>query len=339
MHHSTPLSPPHRVVLEQAAVGAPGVRLFGYNRNFAASCAIAPHTHGHLFELVYVVSGELCFEADGRRDVLHGGDMYLTQPGQRHSTGASPTGVCEFYWLHLDAHCATCLGLNTSTARALLAALRGVRGCALHGKTRWDKVLGGLLRALTQERAAESPDASNAPDLPNASNRPNELNLQNTPEVLSASSTPSAPSVADALALQTACVLLPVLHDAVHRGTAAGQYTQDIDDAVRFVREHVCDTLPLTEIACAAHLSVARLKTKFMQQVGVPPRAFVNLTKIDAAKQMLLTGQNVTDTAFALSFSSSGYFSTQFKKFTGQSPSQFAQAAAGAGGTRKEQAV
>ena len=51
---------------------------------------------------------------------------------------------------------------------------------------------------------------------------------------------------------------------------------------------------------------------------------FINRQKVDMAQKLLAEGKSVTDTAFALGFNSSSYFSTVFRKFTRMSPGEFA---------------
>ena len=274
---------PRRTMLCGDETGIPGVLLLGHNRNFAAGAGIAPHVHQGLFELVYVVSGEICFETKDSIDVLHGGDIYLTQPNQVHSTGASPTGVCEFYWLHIDANASECLGLSKKASSVMLDELRKIQRCALYGQTRWEKEFESMMYAAKQKG-----------------------NLSE-----------------EVTALHSICSLLPVLCDAVQRKDNTRRYTSDIEEALCYLEKNITEELTLTELAQVAGISVPCLKKKFMQQVGVPPRTYLNLAKIEAAKQMLCDGDSVTDTAFHFSFSSSGYFSTQFKKFTGKSPRQF----------------
>ncbi len=47
------------------------------------------------------------------------------------------------------------------------------------------------------------------------------------------------------------------------------------------------------------------------------------------AKELLKSGQSVTDTAFALGFSSSQYFAAVFKKWAGITPSDYLSKLAG----------
>ena len=79
----------------------------------------------------------------------------------------------------------------------------------------------------------------------------------------------------------------------------------------------------MEDLAEMAFLSVSRFKQKFKAELGTSPRNFINFYKIEAAKEMLEQGHSVTETALALNFSSSNYFSSVFHRYTCRSPSQY----------------
>ena len=76
-------------------------------------------------------------------------------------------------------------------------------------------------------------------------------------------------------------------------------------------------------MAEVAGLSVSHFKARFRRETGLPPREFILREKIRLAREALGKGHGtVTDIAFELGFSSSQYFATVFKRYTGQSPRQ-----------------
>lgn len=94
----------------------------------------------------------------------------------------------------------------------------------------------------------------------------------------------------------------------------------EIGLALTYIRDHVQERIPLEELARVSALSVSRFKTRFKQEIQVTPREYVNLKKIERAKELLREGLSVTETAFTLSFSSSSYFTVLFKAIVGITP-------------------
>ena len=62
----------------------------------------------------------------------------------------------------------------------------------------------------------------------------------------------------------------------------------------------------------------------FKKKIGIPPVKYVNEVKVAEAKRMLLkTDMTVKEIASALYYSDQFYFSQQFKRITGYSPSEY----------------
>ncbi len=105
----------------------------------------------------------------------------------------------------------------------------------------------------------------------------------------------------------------------------------DIQNVLDYIHNHIREELNFSELAALGNLSVSRLKTKFKEQLGAPPREYINRLKIEEAKNMFAnTSQSITEAAFALNFSSSNYFASVFKQFTGYTPSQYIKLVHGA---------
>ncbi len=103
---------------------------------------------------------------------------------------------------------------------------------------------------------------------------------------------------------------------------AAGRSpTAPIQRCLDRVEQHPSETLHLAGLAALARLSLSRFKTRFKREVGVPPAEYVLRRKVDAARVLLEGGRfNVTEAAFEMGFSSSQYFATVFRRYTGVSP-------------------
>ena len=118
------------------------------------------------------------------------------------------------------------------------------------------------------------------------------------------------------------------LVNILYRIIAAKPETQDppsadIQKAINYIGANIHEEITLDDLAAEAFLSLSHFMKKFQEQIGMPPRMFINIQKIEAAKKLLSEGRPITVTAFDLGFKSSAYFSTVFRKFTRMTPGEF----------------
>ncbi len=114
------------------------------------------------------------------------------------------------------------------------------------------------------------------------------------------------------------------LYWVVERAAAINfRITPDIGRTIDHILENIQEELTMEELAQISLLSVSRFKQKFKLEMGISPRNFINLHKVEMAKQLLQEGRSVTQVAMDLSFSSSNYFSSVFRRYTSLSPSQY----------------
>lgn len=104
----------------------------------------------------------------------------------------------------------------------------------------------------------------------------------------------------------------------------APRLSKIIENIASHVRSQPEDNYDLKELASHAGLSLSRFKARFKSEMGTSPRDFILRTKIDAALDRLPKGkETITEVAFRYGFSSSQYFATVFKRYTGQTPLEF----------------
>lgn len=96
-----------------------------------------------------------------------------------------------------------------------------------------------------------------------------------------------------------------------------------VSSAINYIATNITEEISLEDLAMYSGLSLSRFKQRFRDEMGISPREYVNVKKVEKAKELLASGKNITDTAFELSFSSSNYFSVVFKKVTGMSPKEY----------------
>ncbi|WP_461811403.1 AraC family transcriptional regulator [Faecalimonas sp.] len=91
-----------------------------------------------------------------------------------------------------------------------------------------------------------------------------------------------------------------------------------------FMKRHICDALTIPSICETFSISRSVLHTIFTTQYNCSPMSYFQKLKIDYAKELLRSKKmNCTEVAHHLSFSSLQYFSKQFKKAVGMSPSEY----------------
>lgn len=96
-----------------------------------------------------------------------------------------------------------------------------------------------------------------------------------------------------------------------------------ISEAIVYVHEHIDEPIALENVAACCGLSLSRFKSKFREETGATPRTFINYVKVARARQLLRQGLSVAEVSDRLSFDTPNYFATLFKKYTGQTPSQY----------------
>lgn len=110
------------------------------------------------------------------------------------------------------------------------------------------------------------------------------------------------------------------------RSTKARRWDDEFELATEYLKSHITDSLSQSEIAKGCSMSISKLKLLFRERTGSGPiNYFINM-KIEKAKLLIKEGElNFTQIADSLAFNSLHYFSRQFKKVTGVTPSVYAK--------------
>lgn len=104
-----------------------------------------------------------------------------------------------------------------------------------------------------------------------------------------------------------------------------GEMESKIDHALQAMREQPTNNWSVAELArlCGYHPSYfAKL---FAEQTGVSPKQYIISERIKLAKLALLKGESIEAVSEQLGYTSVHYFSHNFKKETGLTPSEFRQ--------------
>jgi AraC-like DNA-binding protein len=111
----------------------------------------------------------------------------------------------------------------------------------------------------------------------------------------------------------------------------------EIWKARKFIQENSDEKLGLKRVARVVNISANHLSEKFKQVTGMNFVDYVARTRIEKARVLLQNpNQRITEIAFAVGFQSLSQFNRSFKKFTGQSPTQFRAAQPQAASVRRD---
>jgi AraC family transcriptional regulator, arabinose operon regulatory protein len=104
---------------------------------------------------------------------------------------------------------------------------------------------------------------------------------------------------------------------------APGPVDAALDTLTREIRRDPGRRWTVAELAGRTALSRAQFTRRFIAYTGMPPARFLIQARVDRARQLLTeTDMSVTQVAATLGYSDIGYFSRQYKRHTGHSPSR-----------------
>lgn len=94
--------------------------------------------------------------------------------------------------------------------------------------------------------------------------------------------------------------------------------------ALSYLEQHFMEEIQIENLAKISGMSRRSFFRAFSEVTGQTPLAYLLRLRIMKAVEMLeMTDKNITETAFDCGFQDSNYFSRQFKKIMGSTPSEF----------------
>lgn len=273
-----------RKILDFRPLGFRDVVILGRYRYTAVHPALEDHSHGNMMEICYLEQGEQTYFVGEERFDLKGGDVFVTYPGEKHGTGSSPEGKGVLYWMLL----------NMPNAKQRFLSLDSTAGQQLTNSllempARCFKASDSIGRTLRHVFAVYDRN----------DNPLRKIELQN-------------------LLLRFLLDVIEASHKSQHVVTPIILKVQE------YVDRNIDSVFTVRQLARLAGLSETRFKSRFKAETGIPPADYVMRKKIDRA-QLLFQSEDVsvTEVAMRLGFSTSHYFATVFRRYTGQTPSQF----------------
>lgn len=106
------------------------------------------------------------------------------------------------------------------------------------------------------------------------------------------------------------------------RGTSGN--VEFADKLRLYIPQHITDDLSLPALARLAGLSPSRFAHRFREVFGMPPQAYVESCRIEAAKRLLLaTPMSIKEVALSCGFADPLYFTRRFSKICGRPPTRW----------------
>lgn len=271
-----------RIILDLSVLGISEVPMLGRYNYTHAHHGLGQHAHSDAMEICLLTKGTQLYRV-GRRDyVLRGGDLFVTFPDEQHSTGEAPEEKGVLYWviIILPRKPARFLNCPPSDARELVKRLLSIPHRHFGGTPR--------LQALLDE-------------------------------IISITCAKQYPLRRVAIGTKLVEFLLKTLECS--RQHPKQKLSPRLSDLLRYMESTIEEPLTVGDMAARMALSVSRFKALFKQEIGIPPAEYLLRCKISEAKKRLTQpGATVTEIAFRLNFSSSQYFATVFKRYTGLNP-------------------
>jgi len=272
-------------MLSLAKLGIPEVMLLGRYQNKSARRGLDPHAHAGCLEICFLDRGRQVYEVEGKAFHLSGGDLFITFPGEEHSTALHPQDKGVLYWiiLQMPERAREFLGMEAADGGCLVRALLDLpkrHFAASPGSRR-------LLDAIIEQASTENHSLRRL--------RIRQLLIQFLLSLIEAAAASTEP-----------------------------RFTAPVWQAIETIHKTYDQDLKLAALAASIGISLPRFKARFKQEVGVPPGEYRQRYRIEKARHLLRdTDKSVTEIAHQLGFSSSQYFSTVFRQYTRQTPSTF----------------
>jgi AraC family L-rhamnose operon regulatory protein RhaS len=242
-----------------------------------------------IFELAFVSRGGNEWRIRDGTDTqrLVAGDLLVAGPNWRptdHSRAATPGEIC---WLTLRRDPAAGLpGLSRAETDEIGTALTAVAGRVLRGTPAMPSLFG---RLADEHR----------------------LNDRFAP-------------LAARGALHS--LIAEILRAATGAGITAERPapSERIAAIMAMIDERLAEPLRVTQLAASAHLGLGQFHARFLAETGHTPADYRARRRLSKAQELLAEPDlTITDIALTLGFSTSQYFATFFRRFTGLSPRDF----------------
>ena len=96
-----------------------------------------------------------------------------------------------------------------------------------------------------------------------------------------------------------------------------------VRQAREYLEDRYAENVSLEELASYVHLSRFHLLRVFRDELGLPPHLYLNNVRVIRAKELLLAGTLIADTAVQTGFVDQSHLTRRFKRVVGVTPGQY----------------
>ncbi|MGO4497502.1 helix-turn-helix domain-containing protein [Paenibacillus sp. 2RAB27] len=264
-----------------------------------------PRHHHHLFELLYCSEGEVLHEINRQSITMFAGDWLLIKSGVRHQSANQSAVHYGYFNVHFD--------LDDTEIRSLLAATPYQLIRQKDASTSKLRSYVGELEAVVTRNQLLDQGAEQAHLL-----FEDKLLLQSYTLLI----------IHDVLALlraQQSAVVKTTRESTSATNRDASLFSTDVAHAIEEkLSLGLGEEASVAGIAKELNMSRSQCSKLFSKVYGLSPRQYVSQLKLKQAKELLVTTHlSMNHIADKLGFQSASHFSRQFRRWTGQSPSEF----------------
>ena len=113
------------------------------------------------------------------------------------------------------------------------------------------------------------------------------------------------------------------------RSYASNSENDIVDQALRYITEHIYDKLTVAAVARAVNVSPSYLSVLFSRHLRIKPSDYIRREKLEESKRLIKRGEmNFSQIADQLKFSSVCHFSYLFKRWYSMTPTEFSRSIA-----------
>jgi len=256
--------------------------------------ALPGHLHTGIIEIHFVRTGSLNMwvETRERMYTVRGGQAFMTLPNQLHGGEGGLIKRAGFSWIQIRVPARAdrpLPGLSVSQTRLLL---KPFIACCVKPVFTYSAATGACFERLSGEHHLQLPDSTVM-----ARSLLHELLALLARDVQSANQQPKA---------------------------RASGFSRPIQKAVCWLDANPGERTTIACMAAAANLSERHFRSRFLKETGFTPSDYAARRLVERARDLLSRSERtVTDIAYELGFSTSAYFAAFFRRYTGQTPTEY----------------